>query len=180
MNNLYDTAHTIRSTWRTRWTITPSSSFLVDRMISKIDYSSDIVILQLWFGNGVFTKQLISRISDNSSIIIFEIDPNCRQYCIDDDRITYIEDSAENISHYYQDQSFDYVLSTLPFASLPRSIVNNIFVEIKKQLKKWWMFLQFQYFLSSIWEIENLFHTPVNIDFEIRNIPPAFILQTSK
>ncbi len=62
--------------WRTKGAIAPSSRFLVNKMLSKIDYAQDLDILQLGFGNRVFTKEIIRRSTTNSSLTIFEVDSN--------------------------------------------------------------------------------------------------------
>lgn len=165
------------SNFRTRGAIAPSSKFLVKKMISKIDYSQDIEILQLGFGKGVFSGEIIKRLSPGSTLTIFEVDVRCSKYKIKDDRIIYIEDSAENISIYFKDKKFDYIISTLPFSSLPKNISNNIFAEIKKCLKHNGKLLQFQYSLFSKHDFTKLFDKEPTIDFELLNLPPAFIYE---
>lgn len=163
--------------FRTKWTIKPSSKFLVRKMISNIDFNKNIKILQLWFGNWVFTHELKKHLSKNSSVTIFEIDKKCNIYSknIENDNITYINDSAENLSKYWFTEKFDYILSTLPFASLPRNISNSIQDEIKLHLDEKWVFLQFQYSLHSRKDFTKLFWVNPIIKFELLNLPPAFI-----
>ncbi len=162
---------------RTRGAIASSSRFLVNKMISKIDYTQDLNLLQFGFGKGVFTKQIIKKITPGSKLTIFEVNKDCQKYKIDDKRIRYIEDSAENVSSYFKVKKFDHIISTLPFASLPKKVSENIFNEIKKHLKKDGKFLQFQYSLVSKKDINNLFNEKSKIDFELRNLPPAFIYE---
>lgn len=170
----------IVKTWRIRGALAPSSSYLVRKMTSKIEYDKDIRILQLGFGTGVFSKEILRKMTLGSTLVIFEVNKSCRKYLMKDARITYIEDSAENISTYYSDIQFDCVLSTLPFASLPRGVSEKIFEEIKKCLREDGTFLQFQYSLYSKGDITRLFHQKPKVDFEFRNIPPAFIYEVKK
>jgi phospholipid N-methyltransferase len=162
---------------RQKGTIAPSSRFLVDKMISKIDYGRDLDLLQLGFGTGVFTKGLLKKISPQSTLVVFEIDQNCRKYRIVDPRVEYLEDSAERISEHFPTRKFDHVISTLPFASLPKKVSQNVFAEIKKHLKPGGKFLQFQYSLYSKRAIRDLFGHEPKIDFELLNLPPAFIYE---
>ena len=164
--------------WKTRGAIAPSSKFLVNKMLNKLDYRQDLDLLQFGYGKGVFTKSIIKKITPNSTLTIFEIDQNCQKYKIADRRITYIENSAEKVSEYCKKKTFSHIISTLPFASLPRKVAENIFVEIKKHLKKNGKFLQFQYSLLSKKDIYNLFNNEPSIDFELLNLPPAFIYET--
>lgn len=163
--------------WKTMGAIAPSSKFLVNKMLSKIDYAQDLDLLQLGFGKGVFTKEIIRRSTPSSTFTIFEVDKNCRKYKLDNKRITYIEDSAEKISLYFDDKKFDHIISTLPFASLPREVSQNIFEEIKQHLKKNGKLLQFQYSLFSRKDFNKLFDEKLVIDFVLLNLPPAFIYE---
>lgn len=164
--------------WRHRGAITSSSKFLVNKMLAKIDYRQDLDLLQFGYGKGVFTKKIIQEMTPKSTLTIFELDKNCRKYKISDQRITYIENSAEKVSKYFQNKQFDHIISTLPFASLPKNVSENIFIEIKKHLKKNGKFLQFQYSLFSKKDIYKLFNRKPNLDFELLNLPPAFIYET--
>ncbi len=166
--------------FKTKGTVAPSSAFLVSKMVSKIDYSKDLKILQLGFGNGVFTKEILKQMSLQSHLVIFEIDTDSRKHKIRDKRITYLEDSAENISKHFPGEEFDHVISTLPFASLPKDVTSTIFKEIKTHLKKGGTFLQFQYSLISMKALSKLFKKKPEIDFVLLNIPPAFLYKLKK
>lgn len=177
MLDMFEILKHIINTWRTRGSFAPSSRFLVRRMISKIDLNHDVALLQLWYGNGVFTRELLTRMTPESTLTIFEVDPRCRQYSMNDSRIRYIEDSAEKVSDYCTTKKFDSIISTLPFASLPESICENVFREIYLHLKIRWKFLQFQYSLYSRKDIRWIFCIEPKIDFEFWNFPPAFIYE---
>ena len=53
--------------------ITPSSKFLMKKMLSKVDFSKDILIVEIGPGTGVFTQEILSRMTLNSRLISFEI-----------------------------------------------------------------------------------------------------------
>ena len=147
-------------------------------MANKINFNEDVHLLQLGFGDGVFSREILSQMNKNSTLTIFEIDKKCRKYKVNDPRVNYIEDSAENISDYYDPQSFNYILSTLPLASLPRSETESIFKQIKLHIMQNGKFLQYQYSLVSKNVIKNLFNQEPSIDFVLLNFPPAFIYET--
>jgi phospholipid N-methyltransferase len=60
--------------WKTRGAVAPSSKFLVKKMLSKIDFREDLDLLQLGYGNGVFTKEIVRKISKESTLVVFEVD----------------------------------------------------------------------------------------------------------
>ncbi len=163
--------------WLTIGAVTPSSKFLINKMLDKIDFNSDITILQLGYGRGGFAKEIMKKFSPGSRLVIFEIDENCRKHQLNDKRVRYIEDSAEKISAYCYDMKFDYIISTLPFTTLPKRVTRKVQQEIKDHLKENGKFLQSQYSLHSRGDITRLFATKPKIQFTVRNFPPAFIYE---
>lgn len=164
---------------RMKGTITPSSRHTVNKILNKINFDKDISILQLGFWTGVFTKWILKKLNEKSKLVIFEIDRLCDKYYDDikDKRVTYIKDSAENVSNYFPKQKFDYILSTLPFAIIKQNVKETIFNEIKNHLNQNGKFLQFQYSLVSKKDIWELFDIEPKIDFSFFNIPPTFIYE---
>ncbi|WP_319022495.1 MULTISPECIES: class I SAM-dependent methyltransferase [unclassified Meridianimarinicoccus] len=161
--------------FRRRGTIAPSSRFLVRRMLERLDFSQDMELLQLGFGTGVFTEGIVRRMTPRSTVTVFEIDERCRAFMVDDPRVTYVEASAERISDHFPGKRFDNIVSTLPFASLPRQVSLNVFSQIREHLGPNGKLLQFQYSLVSRNDLRDLFGTEPEIGFELRNLPPAFI-----
>lgn len=165
--------------WRLKGAITPSSRYLVTKILSKIDFKETVEILQLGFGSGVFTKQLLQYINAESKLVVFEINNKytASHDIAKDDRVVFIHDSAEYISEYYHTKKFDYILSTLPLATLPKLMSEVIFIEIRDHLKSKGSFFQFQYSLISRSDIKRIFNIKPRIDFTLFNIPPAFIYE---
>jgi phosphatidylethanolamine/phosphatidyl-N-methylethanolamine N-methyltransferase len=46
--------------------IVPSSSFLTKKIIKGIDFNKNLNVLELGAGTGVFTKEILNRMSDGS------------------------------------------------------------------------------------------------------------------
>jgi phospholipid N-methyltransferase len=88
-----------------------------------------------------------------------------------------INDSAENIVKYLKKHDIskvDYIVSGLPFASLPKEVSNNILHTSKNILKKNGKFITFQYTLFKKQFINNFFDE-IDIRRELKNIPPAYV-----
>ena len=49
--------------------IAPSSKYLAQKMLAKIDFSTDLNIVELGPGTGVFTSKLLKRIGSNFQAI---------------------------------------------------------------------------------------------------------------
>lgn len=168
--------------FKTKWMVWHSSKFLIKKMIWNIDFSKDLVIVQYWSWKAVFVKQILKKMSKNSKLYVFEIDERCNKYAeeINDSRLVYINDSAEKVFDYVNEKQVDVIVSTLPFWSLPKDLLNLIISNSKKILKENGLFLQYQYFLTDKKAIENIFWIKSKISFELINFPPAFIYKIQK
>lgn len=150
-------------------------------MISNIDFTKDLTIIQFGSWKAVFQKQILKKMSKNSKLFVFEINKACNKYSeeIQDKRYFYINDSAENLEKYLN-LEVDVIISTLPFWSLPDELLPNIIWKANKLLKKWGLFLQYQYFLQNKKDIEKIFWKKSKLSFEAINFPPAFIYKIQK
>lgn len=104
-------------------------------MLSEIDFSADITIVQFGSGKAVFQKNILQKMSKNSKLYVFEIDPKSHKFVeeINDGRYYYIKDFAENANQYIK--NVDVVISTLPFGSMPKHLCPKIISEARNILK---------------------------------------------
>lgn len=167
---------------RTVGAVLPSSSRLAKKMVENIDFSKVKCIVEYGPGTGVFTEELIRR--RNKNTIFFIIEYNEKFYKLLKDRykneknIFIVNDSAENIDKYLKINNIedvDYVVSGLPFASLPKEVSINILKETKKLLDNGGEFITFQYTLFKK-DFINKYFKDICIKREIKNIPPAYVL----
>ena len=159
-------------------TVTPSSKYLVTRLISKIDFSKSKKIVQLGFGTGVFSKKIVELMTDDAELYIFEIDKESKKHfdnMISKKNVKYYQLNANEINSILKDGSVDCIISTLPLMSLPEKLVDKILNSCVKVLRKEGLFFQYQYSLFSRKKIESIFGNRSEIHFELFNIPPAFI-----
>lgn len=93
--------------------------------------------------------------------------------------ILIINDSAENVDLYlekYKIRNVDYVVSGLPFASLPKNISNKILKKTRTILKKDGLFITFQYTLLKKEFIAGYFKK-IELERVVLNVPPAYVLK---
>lgn len=159
--------------------IAPSSKFLMKKMLSKIDFSNDITLIELGPGTGVFTSEILSRMTPNSRLLSFEINPvfyNQLKSKFKDSRLSLICDSAENVkNHISKDiQSVDGIISSLPLAVIPIRVKLKILNALVDVLGVNNYFVQYQYSMNAKKILQAKFKQ-LEIDFTPLNIPPAFI-----
>lgn len=170
---------------RTTGAIVPSSKYLAEKMINKIDFDNAQYIVEYGPGTGVFTNEIIKRKKQNTIVLLIEYNSNfynnLQKKYKDIDNLYIVHGSVENIDKYLKDFNIpyiDYVVSGLPFASLPKNISSTILEKTNTLLKKDGNFITFQYTLFMKKYI-NQYFSSINIKREYRNIPPAYVLSCS-
>lgn len=159
--------------------ITPSSKYLVKKMIEPIDFSNVKCIVEFGPGTGNITLELLKKMPDDSFLLAFETNAEfCEKlHDIKDPRLKIICDTAEKLEDYLLEnniQKADYIVSSLPFAMIPNNIVKNILSVVTHVLKPGGAFIQFQYSLNAYKKLRDTFKN-VDLTFTPMNIPPAFI-----
>lgn len=163
--------------------IAPSSKYLARKMIQGIDFGEARVIVELGAGTGAFTGEIVQRLNPHTKFLVVENNPAFyrelrRKYGSYDN--VYISDvSAENLTtllkNYKLSLQVDYVISGLPFASLPGDVSRAILSSVRKHTKHG-EFVTFQYTLLKKSLLEAYF-SDITTAREFRNLPPAYILR---
>ena len=171
---------------RTVGAILPSSKYLGAKMVQNINFEDATCIVEYGAGTGVFTRQLVKKRNKNTMLIIFEMN---EEFCKslknefkNQPNMYIVNDSAAKIGEYlakYKQQNASYVVSGLPFASIPKEISIEILTQTKKHIKKEGKFITFQYSLLKKDFIGQFFKS-IELTREFRNIPPAYVLCCSK
>jgi phospholipid N-methyltransferase len=168
---------------RTVGAVAPSSERLARKMVSNIEFCNAKCIVEYGPGTGVFTDKIVESKNSDTLLILFECNKVfCRQlenryngY----DNIVIINDSAENVDKYlekYNIKNVDYVVSGLPFASLPKSVSNKILKKTRTVLKDGGLFITFQYTLLKKSYIAGFFKE-IELEKVVLNVPPAYVLK---
>lgn len=161
--------------------VLPSSDNLANKMIENINFNDSKCIVEYGPGTGVFTEKLIESRSNGTILILIEYNHDFYSMLVDkykhEENLYIINDSAENIAKYlkeYNISKVDYIVSGLPFASLPKDVSSSILNVSKKILKKDGKFITFQYTLLRK-QFINEFFGRIDVKREIKNIPPAYV-----
>lgn len=163
----------------------PSSRFLTQKMLENVDFKSSRIFVELGPGTGVFTEEIISKMSDDSVLLVFELNDSFFENLhnsIKDERVHLIHDSAEKIKDYlleYQLDHADVVISSLPLAVFSSELRTSILNAAEQSLKQTGKYIQFQYSLQAKSNLKKLYKN-VSISFTPLNFPPAFVYTCSK
>ena len=84
----------------------------------RIATEKDVVVVEFGMGHGNITREILSTISQGSTLYAFEV---VQEFCdhvsktIKDDRLVIINDGAENLKKYIS-EPIDSVVSSIPFS----------------------------------------------------------------
>lgn len=172
--------------------VTPTSRFGVEKVLEKIDFQKNKVILEYGPGTGNFTEPLLKNMTENSKLIAIEKNSDfCRvlQRSIQDPRLFLFEDSAENVLDILKscngagDLKADCIISGIPFSLLSKKKKMAILKNTHAALKKGGKFLAYQAFFQfpDILKIplEELFGD-VQAQYYMFSLPPLLILEAVK
>jgi phospholipid N-methyltransferase len=172
--------------------VTPTSRFGVEKVLEKIDFQKNKLILEYGPGTGNFTEPLLKNMTENSKLIAIEKNSDfCRvlQRSIQDPRLVLFEDSAENVLDILKscngagDLKADCIISGIPFSLLSKKRKMAILKNTHAALKKWGKFLAYQAFFQfpDILKIplEELFGD-VQAQYYMFSLPPLLILEAVK
>jgi len=166
---------------RTVGAFLPSSRYLARKMVEGIDFKTARCIVEYGAGTGVFTRQILENRTPGCVVIVFEMNEafcrGLREMFTGEANLHIINGSAAGIgAELVSYGKADYVVSGLPFASLPEEVSRNILAETRKWLRDGGMFVTFQYTLFRKGFISQYFDE-IEIARVVRNLPPAWVMR---
>src|SRR3954471_5025242 len=105
--------------------IIPSSRVVIERMLSPVDWANTRLFVEYGPGVGTFTRPVLEKLGVEAKRVSNYSNPDFAGYLkesIDDPRLIAISGSAADVEKILADHelgSADYVLSGLPFSTLP-------------------------------------------------------------
>ena len=166
---------------RTSGTITPSSRFLIERLLKPIDFSSATSIVELGAGTGCVTRALLDRMSPTCELTCVEVDEEFVELCarIDDPRLTVYHACATELKGVLSRSGIlgaDYIVSSVPLSILDEDVADEILEVAQSCLRPRGKFLQYQYSPAYLRKLTARY-SKVRVGFTLRNIPPAFVYE---
>lgn len=167
---------------RTVGAVRPSSKFLGNKMVEGINFKDAKYIVEYGPGTGVFTERILER--RNKDTVVLLIESNQEFYQLLKKEYSHVSNliivlgSAEQVQDYldiYNIPYADYIISGLPFASLPADVSHKILSNSSHVLKIGGEFVTFQYTKVKIPLLKTYFSN-ITIKREYKNLPPAYIL----
>jgi phospholipid N-methyltransferase len=145
------------------------------------DLSRARTVVEFGVGTGVYTEEILKRLHPEGTFLAFEIEPDLASAVaarLEDPRLRVINDSAEHVDAYLQGAKADYIVSSVPFTSLPVGVRKSLLQAARGALAPGGQMLVLQYSTTVLPDLERSFAT-IRRRFSPLNIPPAFLFACS-
>jgi phospholipid N-methyltransferase len=158
--------------------IIPSSRVLIEKMLGPVDWANTKLFVEYGPGVGTFTRPVLDHLGPNAKLVTIDTNPDFTRYLresIDDPRLITITGSAADVEKILLEQglgSADYVLSGLPFSTLPAGVGEDIAEATANVLRPGGAFLVYQ-FSPKVLDFIKPHFAPIKRGFEWINVPPA-------
>lgn len=165
--------------------IIPSSRVLIEKMLGPVDWESTRLFVEYGPGVGTFTRPVLDKLGPDAKLVTIDTNPDFTQYLkasIDDERLIAVNGSAADVEKILSDHGFgsaDYVLSGLPFSTLPPGVGDEIAEATAKVIRPGGAFLVYQ-FSPKVLDFIRPHFAPIKRGFEWINVPPATLFWAYK
>jgi phospholipid N-methyltransferase len=160
--------------------IVPSSRFLIRQLLQPVDWSQARVIVEYGPGVGVITSEVLRRMRPDAMLIAIETNPAFVRYLRDsikDERLHVVQASAEAVDEIlrrYGQSNASYVISGIPFSTIPAPVRESILLKTCEVLKPGGSFLVYQFSTRVLQDLRRIFRY-VRRQFEPLNVLPAHL-----
>jgi phospholipid N-methyltransferase len=158
--------------------IIPSSRFTIRKMLAPVDWGKCEVFVEYGPGIGTFCRPVLEKLRGDGVLIAIDTNPLYVEHLnrtIRDKRFRAVLGSAEDVEQILADHGVggaDYVLSGLPFSTLPDGVAERIASATHKVLKPGGCFMAYQ-FTAAVRDVSLPFFERIDAGFEWLNILPC-------
>ncbi|WP_086607770.1 class I SAM-dependent methyltransferase [Erythrobacter donghaensis] len=158
--------------------IIPSSRFTIRKMLAPVDWSRCKLFVEYGPGVGTFCRPVLDRLPRDGMLIVIDTNPLFIDYLkrtIGDSRFIAVHGSAEDVEEIIRahgHEQADYVLSGLPFSTLPDGVGPRIAAATARAVRPGGAFLTYQ-FSKSARNLTAQHFDRVDDGFELLNILPC-------
>jgi phospholipid N-methyltransferase len=131
--------------------IIPSSQALIKHMLSRVDWANTKLFVEYGPGVGTFCRPILKHLSHDATLLVIDTNPDFIDYLnetIADTRFRAVLGSAADVEKIVAEAGFakaDYVLSGLPFSTLPHGVGPAIARGTHAVLREGGAFLVYQF-----------------------------------
>ncbi|KLI64334.1 class I SAM-dependent methyltransferase [Aurantiacibacter marinus] len=160
--------------------IIPSSGVTIDAMLAPVDWERCKLFVEYGPGVGTFCQPVLDRLPRDGELLVIDTNPLFIDYLkrtIRDSRFHAVLGSAEDVEAIVRSighDHADFVLSGLPFSTLPAGVGNNIAAATHRIIREGGAFLTYQ-FKGVARDLTARYFPRVDTGFVWLNIPPCVL-----
>jgi phospholipid N-methyltransferase len=160
--------------------IVPSSRFLIRQLLAPVNWGQARVFVEYGPGVGTITAEVLRRMHPDAILIAIEMNPDFVSYlgrAIPDARLKVVQGSAESVDEVlrrFGRNSADYIISGIPFSTIPAPVRERILRKTCDVLKPRGAFLVYQFSTRVFEDLKRIFGY-VGRKFEPLNVLPAHL-----
>ena len=159
--------------------VIPSSRFLIERVLSEVDWDRARILVEYGPGVGTFTREILERLHPDGALVVFETNPDFVEHLhesISDPRLHVVHASAATVHDALRTRGMeaaDYLISGIPFSTLPAQVREQVLTATRAVLDPRGAFLIYQ-FASRVLlrDLQRIF-SDVRRSYEPLNVFPA-------
>jgi phospholipid N-methyltransferase len=162
----------------------PSSRFLVDKVLSRVDWSRADVVVEYGPGVGNITAAILRRMRPDATLVVIETNEDFVEFLgesLRDPRLHVVHGSAADVAGALAERGLDgadYVISGIPFTTLPPGVREAVLRETRAALRPGGAFIVYQFTRSVLRDLQRVFGR-VQRGFVPLNILPAHFFHCS-
>ena len=160
--------------------IIPSSRFTIAKMLAPVKWNECKLFVEYGPGVGTFCRPVLERLAGDAMLIAIDTNEDFIAYLrkeIRDSRFVAVHGSAADVEEIVKAHGFDkadYVLSGLPFSTLPAGVGPAIAAATHRVLRPGGAFLVYQ-FRARARDFLAAHFKRIDNAFEWVNVPPCFL-----
>jgi len=160
--------------------IIPSSGVTIDAMLAPVDWQRCKLFVEYGPGVGTFCQPVLDRLPRDGELLVIDTNPLFIDYLkrtIIDSRFHAVLGSAEDVEEIVRSighDHADFVLSGLPFSTLPAGVGNNIAAATHRIIREGGAFLTSQ-FKGVARDLTAKYFPRVDTGYVWLNIPPCVL-----
>jgi phospholipid N-methyltransferase len=158
--------------------VIPSSRVLIEKMLRPVDWGNTRLFVEYGPGVGTFTRPILDLMGPDATLVTIDTNADFTKFLrasIDDPRLVPVTGSAADVEQILAERGLgqaDYILSGLPFSTLPPGVGDAIAEATAKAIRPGGAFLVYQ-FSPKVKDFIAPHFERLERGFEWINVPPA-------